>query len=499
VRFPDAIRAKLTQYRFEIRHILVLLIVLTLFQVILALFQKSLLDNFLTGTQSWFQKYHAERVAIVTSATLEILFQNQQRQQAAGDVQEHTTIYSFNIFVKQQVVQPGVEEISLFLLRDRRVYAVRNGQDLYDFFLQKLAPVATDSASVRSPGLRLFLASERELRDREKVLSTVINQKTFDVLVPFVPDGEYVGAMYMRVTPDFTFLTDEVRSNFDAVALTFSALILVGLIGIFLVSSRAVRDRDAAQRQLFAEHQEYLATQIRFEKESLFTKRIYHTHHKAEKIIGFIKEDVRRMSPDNLDLFKRRVITYSNFISRIIYDMKWYDQDINTIVNPIFHTDVNGVIRFIVDNVFLRISSKNEMFDFRLDLDPALPPVHVNEFIVWEILEPLIQNSIDHSGRSRVEIRLRTRYDSAAKMSYIVIEDNGVGIKPDLLEPDTRGTPRLFLAEETTRRSEGVHSGYGCYIAHQLAVQKCGWSLKAENLPEGGCRFTIGITMRGEG
>lgn len=499
MRFPDAIRAKLSQYRFEIRHILVLLTVLTLFQIILALFQKSLLDNFLAGTQSWFQKYHAERVAIVSSATLELLFQNQQRQQAAGDVQENTTIYSFNIFVKQQVIQPGVEDISLFLLKDRRVYVVRSGQDLHDYFLQRLPPAATDSASVRSPGLRLFLSLERELRDREKVLSTVVNQKTFDVLVPFVPDGEYVGAMYMRVTPDFTFLTDEVRSNFDAVVVTFSALILVGLIGIFLVSSRAVRDRDAAQQQLFAEHQEYLATQIRFEKESLFTKRIYHTHHKAEKIMGFIKEDVRRMAADNLDVLKRRVITYSNFISRIIYDMKWYDQDINTIVNPIFRTDINGVIRFVVDNVFLRISSKNEMFAFRLELDPALPPVQVNEFIVWEILEPLIQNSIDHGGRPHVEIRLLTRHDSAGKMSYIVIEDNGVGITPDLLDTDQRGTPRLFLEEETTKRSVGSHSGYGCYIAYQLAVGKCGWSLKAENLPEGGCRFTIGITMRGEG
>ncbi len=65
--------------------------------------------------------------------------------------------------------------------------------------------------------------------------------------------------------------------------------------------------------------------------------------------------------------------TYSNFISRIIYDMKWYDQDINTIVNPIFRTNINAMIEFIVHHVFLRISSKNEMFEFQLALDPALP------------------------------------------------------------------------------------------------------------------------------
>jgi hypothetical protein len=95
------------------------------------------------------------------------------------------------------------------------------------------------------------------------------------------------------------------------------------------------------------------------EKESLFTKRIYHTHHKAEKIMGFIKNDVRTMNSENLGQLKQRVITYSNFISRIIYDMKWYDQDINTIVNPVFHSNINAIIEFIVQNVFLRISSHN--------------------------------------------------------------------------------------------------------------------------------------------
>jgi hypothetical protein len=38
-----------------------------------------------------------------------------------------------------------------------------------------------------------------------------------------------------------------------------------------------------------------------------------------------------------------------------------------------------------------------------------------------------------------------------------------------------------------------MHSGYGCYIAYQLAVGKCGWDLDAENLAEGGCRFMIKI------
>jgi signal transduction histidine kinase len=209
--------------------------------------------------------------------------------------------------------------------------------------------------------------------------------------------------------------------------------------------------------------------------------------------MGFIKEDVRKMDPRNLDAMKQRVVTYSNFISRIIYDMKWYDQDINTIVNPIFHTDINDVIEFIVRNVFLRLSSKNEMFDIKLDLDPSLPLVHVNEFIVWEILEPLIQNSIDHGGRDSVTIIITTRWDRTAGTSCLTIADNGVGIAQESLQPGPKGIKKVFLEQESTKKGMGSHSGYGCYIAYQMAVEKCGWGLDAENLPEGGCRFTLTI------
>jgi light-regulated signal transduction histidine kinase (bacteriophytochrome) len=318
------------------------------------------------------------------------------------------------------------------------------------------------------------------------------------VLVPFVPYGEYVGALYIRITPDFTLLTDEVQSNFDRVSFAFSALVFVGLIVMFVVSSRAVKERNEAQERLFVEHQANLEKQIRLEKESIFTKRIYHTHHKAEKIMGFIKSDVRKMNSGNLEENKRRVIAYSNFISRIIYDMKWYDQDINTIANPAFRSDVNTIIEFIVRNVFLRISSHNDMFSFHLDLDPAMPAVPVNEFIIWEILEPLLQNCIDHGDRIPLTVDISTRYDAAANVSTVSIRDNGVGIAGHLLETDGRGVKRIFMERETGGTLNGSHSGYGCYIAHQMAVGKCAWELDAENLQEGGCSFTITI-HHGEG
>ena len=51
---------------------------------------------------------------------------------------------------------------------------------------------------------------------------------------------------------------------------------------------------------------------------------------------------------------RNRVSKYSNFISRVIYDMKWYDPPLQTIRNPIFRTDLNEVIQFIVETYFFK-------------------------------------------------------------------------------------------------------------------------------------------------
>jgi hypothetical protein len=483
---------KISQYKFEIRHITAFFTVLILFQIIITLVQKSSLDDFLSETHAWYRKYSAEKLAIITSTSMELLFENQFLHKSINDPQNQEIIYSFNVIFKQQLLQKSVEDIFLILTKNHRIYVIDSGQKLHLFLKGSLQPYDFQNDS-HSEGVRLYNKEKDNIKSDEVIFSSLKNKNTFNILVPFVPDGEYIGVMYMRITPDFSFLTDEVSSNFNKVAIIYTSLIFIGLLVIFLVSSQAVKERNEAQIKLYEEHEENLKKQIRLEKESLFTKRIYHTHHKAEKIIGFIKEDVRKMDSENLAMLKGKVITYSNFISRIIYDMKWFDHEINTIINPMFHTNINDVIRFIVKYVFLRISSKNEMFEFELDLDESLPFVNVNEFVVWEILEPLIQNSIDHGGDKSIKISVVTKYDKTNNISYISIIDNGPGIKEELMQKNENGIKKIFLENESTKKIEGASSGYGCFIAHQMAVERCGWQLDAENLKETGCKFTITI------
>ncbi len=484
--------SKISKYRFEIKHITIFFIVLILLQIIMVFVQKSSLKDFLTETQDWYKQYSAERLAIINSTSMELLFENLFMNRSYSQLEDTKIIYSFNVIFKQQLMQRSIDDICLILIKDSRIYVIDSGQKLESYLNGDLPPYDI-TTSTHSSAVSLFLSLKEKMRSSEVIYSSLQNQKTYNILVPFVPDGEYLGVMYMKITPDFTFLTEEIGANFDKFSLIYSFLIFIGLIAIFLVSSQAVKERNDAQETLFEEHKDLIKKEIRYEKESIFTKRIYHTHHKAEKIIGFIKEDVRQMHPDNLDDLKKRVITYSNFISRIIYDMKWYDQQINTIINPMFHTDINKVLEFIVKNIFLRISSKNDMFEFEMDLDSRIPIVHVNEFVVWEILEPLIQNSIDHGNKRLIKIKIETKYCKEENVTMIKISDNGVGINEDLLRIGETGVKRIFMENISSKNNKDINSGYGCYIAYQMAVSRCGWELNAENVENNGCCFTIKI------
>ena len=483
---------KFSKYRFEIKHITIFFTVLILLQIVMVFVQKSSLNDFLKETQDWYKQYSAERLALITSTSMELLFENLFLNKSLSQIEDTKIINSFNVIFKQQLIQKAVNDICLILIRDKKIYVIDSGQKIESYLNGNLHPYNLYPNS-HGNAVDLFLSVKNKMRASEVIYSTLQNQKTYNILVPFVPDGEYLGVMYMKITPDFTFLTEEIGANFDKFSLIYTSLIFLGLIAIFLVSSQAVKERNEAQQELFEEHKELIKKEIRYEKESVFTKRIYHTHHKAEKIMGFIKEDVRQMDSENLDEIKSRVITYSNFISRIIYDMKWYDQEVNTIINPMFRTNINNIIEFILKHVFLRISSKNDMFEFELDLDSCLPIVHVNEFVVWEILEPLIQNSIDHGNKKSVKINITTKCDKEKNTSIITISDNGVGINEELLKVGEKGIKKIFMENESTKINRDINSGYGCYIAYQMGVGRCGWEMNAENLDEGGCRFTIKI------
>lgn len=483
---------KIKEYHFQFKHVTVLFIILFAFQLIVSFINKAAVKSFLSTTQEWYQKDSAEEIANLTTTSFELVLESIDTKDVISREDENKVIQAFNIVFSQQQLKHNIQGLYILTRLGDEVYAIDDGKTLYTFLLDH-AKIDQQVDDKKKEIIEMYKKIESELSSKEQIKSILTDKKTFNIFVPFVLRGEYIGAIYMQNTPDFSFISDQVISNYDETSVIYLSLILFGLLAMYFISSYTVKERDDTQKMLFDEHETNLKKQINYEKELIFTKRIYHTHHKAEKIMGFIKEDLRTLSAENINDIKYRVSKYSNFISRVIYDMKWFDPPLQTVRNQIFRTNLNEVIKFIVENIFLRITSKSDAYEIKLETDPKLPLVPINEFVIWEIIEPLIQNSIDHGGEKNIVIKCKTRYDETDNRSYIIIEDNGIGINKDLLNINENGIKNIFLENVTSKQTGLQNSGYGCYIAYEIS-KRCGWEIDAENLSEGGCRFTITIT-----
>jgi signal transduction histidine kinase len=485
--------ARYHKYRFQIRHLTVLALVLIFFQLIVLVMNQNSLRTVFVKSQQWYQQDAAERIANLTTTSIEMLFESKVTKSKLTESEERKIIQDFNIIFSQQLLDKNVQNVAILIPYENSVITIDGGRQLFDYLFRDVRHIQK-SETKYAEAIKLFLQVQDTLRKSEQTLTLVERNQIFHVFIPFVPRGEYVGVVYMKTIPDLTFLTEEMSKNYNQTALVYSFLIIVGLLAMFFISTRTLAERNEVQQLLFEEQKQHLMEQINHQKEMLFTKRIYHAHHKAEKIGGFIKEDLRILANDNILLIKNRISKYVNFLARVIYDMKWYEPPVQTIRGPMFQTDINEVVQFIIKNIFQRVADNKPSTQFLVDLDPLLPSVAINEYVIWEVFEPIIQNSIDHSAVDNKMIRIATHYDHENKQSTITIADNGKGIRADLLENNEQGIKKIFMEHISSGNILGrEHSGYGCYIAYELATQRFGWKMDVENIPDGGCRFIIKI------
>ncbi len=480
---------KLKEYHFQFKHLTVIFIVLFTFQLIVSFINKSSIRSFFDSTQSWYQKDSAERLANLSTTTFELLLETINRKKDIDDETANRITKAFDIIFSQEVLQHNIEELCILIKKGNNIYAIDDGKTLFRvLYLDSTANININK--LHPQAVSLYKSIHASLASSEQIKSIITNKNTFNTFVPLVLRGEYIGAVYMKNTPDFSFISSKIISNYDETSILYLSLISLGLLSMYFVSSYTVKERDETQKLFLIEHEDNLKKQINYQKEMSFTKRIYHTHHKAEKIMGFIKGDLSLLSPQNINEIKYRVTKYANFISRIIYDMKWYEPPVQTIRNPIFRTDLNEVIRFIVNHIFLRSSKKSGTFNLTFEEGKNLPVLNINEFVIWEIIEPIVQNSIDHAGVEELNIKIKTQYSSEEKLLRIIITDNGNGITQKLLLRDEHGVKLIFRENVSTKDSAIQNVGYGCYIAYEMS-KKCGWDIDAQNLSGGGSEFVI--------
>ncbi len=109
--------------------------------------------------------------------------------------------------------------------------------------------------------------------------------------------------------------------------------------------------------------------------------------------------------------------------------------------------------------------------------------VVANYDVLYQIFYNLVENSIKYSGwNNEVRIFLYTKEGKV----YFIVDDDGEGIPEKDLE---RIFDRFYRVDKARARSTGG-TGLGLSIV-ATAVHNCGGTVKAENRPSGGARFTV--------
>lgn len=141
-----------------------------------------------------------------------------------------------------------------------------------------------------------------------------------------------------------------------------------------------------------------------------------------------------------------------------------------------------------------REAARSRNIQFKLKLDPSIPPVQGDEGLLTRLFLNLIKNageSISREGEVVIETRIASNYHMtgpgrrSSPMVDIIISDTGCGI-------DQQEMDRIFTPYFTTK-SKG--SGLGLAISQKIIEDHNGL-LKIESTPREGTTVTISLPLR---
>ena len=133
-------KAEISKYRFEFRHLAILLLTLTAFQIIVLVISQQSLQSMTEGSRDWYQQDAAERIANLTATSFELLLETTPGE-VTSDFQRQQIIQDFNIIFSQQILDQNVESVSILIPIGDQVVAIQDGRDLFDHFWSVGTPI----------------------------------------------------------------------------------------------------------------------------------------------------------------------------------------------------------------------------------------------------------------------------------------------------------------------------------------------------------------------
>jgi two-component system NtrC family sensor kinase len=356
------------------------------------------------------------------------------------------------------------------------------------------------SAQIGANGDAFILNSNGEFQTPSLQKATTLSETEVRMLkhhsgTEIIDDGTYLyaskwlnGNMWLLVVK--TKIIDSLggyykyrnRIIFIVVVTAALFLLIAGGISRFIVEriQRADREQTALDQQMA--HIEKMANIGRL------AAGIAHEINNPLQLIqmqaGWIDELLQEENPGavaNLDEYRESVGKIKQHVNRagtITHRLLGFSRKISAE----YDVQLNELIKETISFLESEAHSNNIALNLRLQED--LPTIRTDGAQVQQVLLNLIENSLDAVGADG-QVDITT--ESKGQEIFIMIIDNGPGIKPEILE-------RIWDPFFTTKEA-GKGTGLGLSICSDIA-HKLGGSITAENRVNGGARFTLKLPLR---
>jgi len=147
---------------------------------------------------------------------------------------------------------------------------------------------------------------------------------------------------------------------------------------------------------------------------------------------------------------------------------------------------VNRIVEEVVRLVQKQADDKQVVL--LADLDDSVPAIPLDYDGIHQVVLNIVTNALDAVQPDRGIVNVRTRYDAAARLVLVAVQDNGPGVPPDARE-------RIFQPFYSSKGHAGT--GLGLAVARKI-VRELGGEIRLVDPPEGGAEFQVCLpTIRG--
>ncbi len=185
---------------------------------------------------------------------------------------------------------------------------------------------------------------------------------------------------------------------------------------------------------------------------------------------------VRDKYLDRIDRSVERLLTIVKDLDMI----NQFENDQITLHKTTF--DINQLIREMIE--FLDLEAQNKDTQIVLQAGSAQLPVFADRDKISQVLMNLISNAINYSNRASATVTIKTSVNN--QKVTVVVEDNGMGMKPEMLQ---RIFERFYRIESSRNRTDGG-SGLGLAIVKHI-LEAHHETIKVESVYLEGARFSF--------